>query len=232
MDTPIFINMKYYSSPIMGILCFFLLLLLSACKGLPPQNPEFYQPPAVETTQGVPEKAVVERPRPPEEIMGRGMAAEDKLALFLMLNNSKIDASFARSLAGIYIEEAAAEGVNHDVAFAQMCLETGSLRFGGLVTPDMNNFCGLGSTGAPGPNGPERGNAFPDLRTGVRAHIQHLKAYATREPLNQDLVDPRYSYVRLGISPTIHGLAGRWAVDALYSRKIAAILKQLYEFSF
>jgi len=232
MDTPIFINMRYYSVSVIGISCLFSLALLSACKGLPPQIQDPEPVPVIETAQNVPEAAVVERPRPPEEIMGKGMAAKDKMALFLKSNNAKVDIDFARSLAGIYIEEASAEGVNHDVAFAQMCLETGSLRYGGLVTPDMNNFCGLGSTGAPGPNGPERGNAFPDPRTGVRAHIQHLKAYASKEPLNQDLVDPRYSYVRLGISPTIHGLAGRWAADAYYSRKIAAILKQLYEFSF
>jgi hypothetical protein len=50
--------------------------------------------------------------------------------------------------------------------------------------------------------------------------------------LNKDLVDPRYSYVRLGISPTIHGLTGRWAMDTAYAKKIKAILKQLYEFSF
>jgi hypothetical protein len=226
MDTPIFINMRYYSAIITAILCLFLM---TACKGLPSKLPDSGQP--NETPVTVPEKAI-ERPRPPEEIMGKGMAAGDKLAHFLISNNSKVDFSFARYLAGIYIEESAAEGVNHDVAFAQMCLETGSLRYGGLVTPDMNNFCGLGSTGAPGPNGPERGNAFPDPRTGVRAHIQHLKAYATKEPLNQELVDPRYSYVRLGISPTIHGLAGRWAMDPYYSRKINAILKQLYETSF
>jgi len=229
MDTPIFINMRYYSASIIGISCFFLLVLFSACKGLPSKIPDAYP---VQTPKEVPEKPVVERPHPPEEIMGKGMAAEDKLARFLVLNNTKVDSAFAHSLAGFYIEEAAAEGVNHDVAFAQMCLETGSLRYGGLVTPDMNNFCGLGSTGAPGPNGPERGNVFPDPRTGVRAHIQHLKAYASREPLNQELVDPRYSYVRLGIAPTIFGLTGRWAADVSYGKKLAAILNQLYEFSF
>jgi len=232
MDTPIFINMKYYFAPIISISCFFLLVLLSSCKSLPDETPDSVHPPANETST-VPEKAVAERPRPPEEIMGKGMAAEDKLALFLMSGNTKVDSAFARSLAGIYIEEAAAEGVNHDVAFAQMCLETGSLRYGGLVTPDMNNFCGLGSTGARNPDGQlEKGNVFPDTRTGVRAHIQHLKAYATKEPLNQELVDPRYSYVRLGISPTIHGLTGRWAMDMYYGKKIAAILNQIYESSF
>jgi len=230
MDTPIFINMRYYFT---GISYLVLLVLLSACQGIPPQIPDFFEAEEIPIAAvEVPEKEVVERPNPPEEIMGKGMAAGEKLALFLLSNNTKADLEFAKSLAGFYIEEAAAEGVNHDVAFAQMCLETGSLRYGGLVTPDMNNFCGLGSTGAPGPNGPEKGNVFPDPRTGVRAHIQHLKAYATKEPLNQELVDPRYGYVRLGISPTIHGLAGRWAMDPLYSRKITAILKEIYEFSF
>jgi len=230
MDTPIYNNMRYYSFPITGILSLFLLVLLSTCKSSPDEMPVSYDPPVHESP---PEKPVVERPRPPEEIMGKGTASADKLALFLVSNNPKVDPAFARSLAGFYIEEAAAEGVNHDVAFAQMFLETGSLRYGGLVTPDMNNFCGLGSTGIPGSDGrPEKGNVFPDPRTGVRAHIQHLKAYATKEPLNNDLVDPRYSYVKLGISPTINGLAGRWAADPYYSKKIAALLKQLYESSF
>ena len=236
MDTPIFINMKYYFAPVIGLSCLFVLFLLSSCRSLPPETPDSAQPPAEKTAvteKGGTEHAVTEIPRPPEKIMGKGMAAEEKLAHFLLSNNTKADSDFVRSLAGIYIEEAAVEGVNHDVAFAQMCLETGSLNYGGLVTPDMNNFCGLGSTGVRNPDGkPERGNVFPDPRTGVRAHIQHLKAYATNEPLNKEVVDPRYRYVKLGVSPTIHGLAGRWAADALYSRKIKAILHQLYEFAF
>jgi hypothetical protein len=106
-----------------------------------------------------------------------------------------------------------------------MCLETGFLRFGGLVTPDMNNFCGLGATG-PG----NSGASFPDPRTGVRAHIQHLKAYATEAPLKQDLVDPRYRLVRFGSSPAIKGLSGTWAADQSYADKIKNILERLYNF--
>jgi hypothetical protein len=225
--------MKYFFTRITSIFYFFFFFLLCACSSVPPQMlEESRQIPEDEVPQTIPEDIVVERPRPPEDIMGKGMAEEEKLALFLMSNNVMVDSDFARSLASIYIEEAAVEGVNHDVAFAQMCLETASLQYGGLVTQEMNNFCGLGSTGAPGPNGPERGAVFPDPRTGVRAHIQHLKAYASKEPLNQELVDPRYHYVKLGSSPTIYGLAGRWAMDAYYSRKIASILKKMYDFSF
>ena len=159
--------------------------------------------------------------------MGKGLVSGEKLAAFLLLTNAAADKDFVDALSGFYIEETAVEGVNHDVAFAQMCLETGFLRYGGLVTPDMNNFCGLGAIGPEQP-----GLVFPDPRTGVRAHIQHLKAYASAEPLNQELVDPRYRYVRLGSSPTIYGLAGTWAADRLYSEKIAAILQRLYEFAF
>ena len=159
--------------------------------------------------------------------MGKGRITEEKLALFIERNNPRADRDLILNLAGFYIAEAAAEGVNHDAAFAQMCLETGFLRFGGLVTPEMNNFCGLGAIGAEQP-----GEAFPNPQTGVRAHIQHLKAYATVEPLKKDLVDPRYKWVRYGSSPTIHGLSGTWAADKAYSRKISSILRRLYDFSF
>jgi len=164
---------------------------------------------------------------PPENIMGQGRVPADKLSLFLEQNNPQAEADFVRLLAAIYIDEAAYEGVNHDTAFAQMCLETGFLSFGGLVQPDWNNFCGLGALGPEQP-----GLVFDDPRIGVRAHIQHLKAYATAEPLKGQLADPRYRYVRKGSSPTVEGLSGTWAADREYSEKIKDILHRLYEFSF
>jgi hypothetical protein len=193
---------------------FVLAPFFFACAGTPPERP-------------VPSEAVPERPEPSEYIMGKGRIPEKKLALFLERNNPQADRDFVYSLAGYYIEEAALEGVNHDTAFAQMCLETGFLRYGGLVTPDMNNFCGLGAIGPEQP-----GEAFPSPRVGVRAHVQHLKAYATAEPLKEKLVDPRYKWVRYGSSPTIYGLSGTWAADGAYGGKIGDILRRLYDFSF
>ena len=38
------------------------------------------------------------------------------------------------------------------------------------------------------------GLSFPDECTGIRAHVQHLKAYGSSDPLNGDLVDPRYHF--------------------------------------
>jgi hypothetical protein len=155
--------------------------------------------------------------------LGQGLIPRDKLTLFLVNINPNMEKDFVEDLARFYLEEADAEGVNHDIAFAQMCLETGFLRYGGLVTADMNNFCGLGALSAE-----QNGERFPEPRIGVRAHIQHLKAYATDAPLKQDLVDPRYRWVRYGSAPTIHGLAGTWASDRNYAEKITAILERLY----
>ena len=178
-----------------------------------------------------------ERPIPPEYIMGAGALSAEQMALFLVINNSHLDMDFARVIANYYIEEAAKEGVNHDIAFAQMILETGFLAFGNLVTPAQNNFAGLGSTGLPGPDGlPERGLYFPEPRIGVRAHIQHLKAYASTEPLNMELVNPRFHLIEAifgrGIAPTIQGLTGRWATDPLYCQKITVIMQRMYDFAF
>jgi len=212
--------------------CLTLIVILFSCAA----GPVPVESPSVGTIRYAafpsqsPGGNVPERPtevQVPEYIMGKGVASIEDMSAFLLSINPGAEISFVEALAFIYTEEAAVEGVNHDVAFAQMCLETGFLRFGGLVTPDMNNFCGLGAIG-PGQNG-ER---FPNPRTGVRAHVQHLKAYATDAPLNQELVDPRYRYVRLGSSPAIRGLSGTWAADRDYAVKIKDIIDRLYTRSF
>jgi hypothetical protein len=215
------------------LLIFVFILILISCAGTPPHRPK---PPATAVMQ--PERVVPEAPErvlplPPEYIMGKGQIPQEKLIDFVLSHNPWAEPDFVSNLADYYVIEARAEGVNYDIAFVQMCLETGFLSYGGLVTADMNNFCGLGSTGLPDTNGvPERGLAFPDPQTGVRAHIQHLKAYATSDTLNQDVADPRYRYVRKGSAPTIHGLAGTWATDIAYAAKLGVIMQRLYTFSF
>jgi hypothetical protein len=175
-------------------------------------------------------KAPVEKERPAVSdtmpIMGKGIIGKEKLAAFLLKNNPQLGLPFTEAFAAYYIEEAGAEGVNPDVAFSQMCLETGFLSFRGQVTPNMNNFAGLGTTG-PG----NAGEHFPSPRLGVRAQIQHLKGYATSEPLRSELVDTRYKYIRLGCAPSIAQLAGTWAADHEYGKKILTILERLYDFA-
>ena len=164
-------------------------------------------------------------PVSPWFIMGKGETEANQLVSFLLNENKNAERNYVESLVEYYITEACTEGINHDVAFAQMCLETGFLRFGGLVIAEMNNFCGLGSIG-PG----EPGIWFPTMELGVRAHIQHLKAYASEAPLIGELVDPRYRFVRRGSAMTINGLAGTWAADRLYADKLALILERLYRY--
>jgi hypothetical protein len=195
----------------------------------PPEEPRERESPAISALPGRAPPERPERPVPevPLRILGTGRISPETLSRFLLLMNPGAVTDFTAELARFYAEEAEIEGVNHDVAFAQMCLETGFLRYGNLVTADMNNFCGLGAIG-----GAQRGERFPEPRTGVRAHIQHLKAYATDEPLRQDLVDPRYRWVRYGSAPTIYGLAGTWAADQDYAEKIKDILEMLYQFGY
>jgi hypothetical protein len=173
----------------------------------------------------VPLFPIPDLPKLARPILGKGTTPAKRLRAFLLSVNGRADKKFTEDLAAFYVTEAEAEGINHDIAFAQMCLETGFLRFGGLVSPEMNNFCGLGSIG-PG----EPGERFSSVQLGVRAHIQHLKAYATDLPLKGELVDPRYRLVRRGSSPAVQGLAGTWAADREYADKIEAILLRLYSF--
>ena len=63
--------------------------------------------------------------------------------------------------------------IRWDIAFFQMMLETGNLTFKGDVSAKQNNFAGMGATGNHVP-----GESFPDVATGVKAHLQHLLLYA------------------------------------------------------
>ncbi len=183
--------------------------------------------------EGIPsEEGTPMEEAPSVRLMGRGTRNAGELAEFfaaqggtnpraIVPDHERIER--ALRLAPLYVEECLIEGVNWDVAFVQMCLETGYLGFGGLVLPEMNNFCGLGAIGPEQP-----GLSFPDERTGVRAHVQHLKAYGSAEPLKQECVDPRYKYVQpKGKAPDVFGLAGTWASDREYGVKLASLLERL-----
>ena len=119
-----------------------------------------------------------------------------------------------------------------DIAFAQSCLETGNFTFrGSAVTLSQNNFCGMGVT----QNG-VKGNSFATPQLGIRAQIQHLKAYASTEPLKQDCIDTRFRYVQRGCAPYVEWLGIQenpnhkgWASGANYGAKILQILAQILQ---
>ena len=134
-----------------------------------------------------------------------------------------------QTLVAYYYEEGAREGVRPDMAFAQALKETGYFRYGGTVTPDQNNYCGLGTTSES-----VKGAYFSDSLLGVRAHIQHLLAYAsTRQPV-EPVVDPRYDLVRSVYGDDTLGtwedLNGRWAVPGYtYGQSILEMFDRILQ---
>jgi Mannosyl-glycoprotein endo-beta-N-acetylglucosaminidase len=98
-------------------------------------------------------------------------ATPGRLMAFLKARNDKLDGRFD-SIATEYMRHGEQLGVRWDMAFHQMIVETGSLKFGGSVKASQNNFAGLGATG-----GGERGESFKDVATGARAHLEHLVMY-------------------------------------------------------
>ncbi len=161
-----------------------------------------------------------------DRIMGHGNTSELQLNLFLKARNEAALKEFP-DLAKLYRDEGSREGVNYDVAFCQMCLDTKFLVLSkDRKLAETNNFANLADV----TGGPEVAR-FDSAAKGVRAHIQHLKAYASTEPLNQDNVDPRFRFVVRGISPLVGQLGGRWAPDVTYGDQVLELLRKLYEAS-
>lgn len=158
-----------------------------------------------------------------EQIMGLGNSTASELKSFIESNNDQALARFP-NLPELYIQESELEGVNHDIAFCQMCLHTNYLRFDDKIKPDQNNFCGLGSA-----DGSPLGASFSDAKTGVTAQIQHLKAYASNDMIKkQPIVDPRFDFVPRGVAPSIYDLGRRWIPDPQYGEHIKSIMMRLY----
>ena len=144
---------------------------------------------------------------------------------------SKGGADSIETFCQLYYDEATAEGVRPEVAFAQTMKETGFLQYGGDASIEQFNFAGLGTTGNGVP-----GNSYPDVQTGIRAQIQHLKAYATSDPLKQECVDDRYEYVKKGSAPYVQWLGQQenpeglgWATGDNYGYDIAGMIEDMME---
>jgi hypothetical protein len=180
------------------------------------------------------------RAYPPTAILGPPRLTAAQLVAWLNGRQPRPAGTYAAGvpierLAQFYIEEGRIEGVTGDVAFAQGVLETGWFRFDGLVPASANNFAGIGATGA----GPAA-TAFPDARTGIRAQIQHLRAYAdpsaltcASPPLAMPCADPRFHLVLpKGKAPTWNRLGGgNWASAPGYGDRILALFDEALRFS-
>ncbi|MBQ9179226.1 MAG: glucosaminidase domain-containing protein [Firmicutes bacterium] len=141
----------------------------------------------------------------------------------------KTDAKTLTEFCKIYVEEARAEGIRGEVAFVQAMLETGWLTYRGSVKRSQHNFAGLGATG-----GGKRGLSFKSVRVGVRAQVQHLKAYANKKDLNKKCVDKRFKYVARGCAPYVEWLGMQenpkgqgWAASAGYGKGLLKMLAKI-----
>ena len=139
-----------------------------------------------------------------------------------------------REFASIVYDEAVAEGVSPELVFVQAMKETGWLRFGGDVSVSQYNFSGIGAVG-----GGAKGASFPDVRTGIRAQVQHLRAYAdssvTTASLTNPVVDPRFAYVRKGAAPVVEYLGIQenpnhtgWAAAKNYGYDLVSMMKAYF----
>ncbi len=129
----------------------------------------------------------------------------------------------------ILYEEAEAEEIRAEVVFVQSMLETGWLQFQGVCRVEQYNFAGIGATG-----GDEEGNSFADVRTGLRAQVQHLKAYASSQELVNACVDPRFDLVVRESAPYVEWLGiqenpygGGWAGGDDYGYKLRELIAGL-----
>lgn len=160
-------------------------------------------------------------------IQGKSIATVKQMQSYIKRINPKVAQSVI-DMIPYYISEGEVEGIRGDIAFAQSCLETGNFTFSGsAVTLDQNNFAGLGVTQLG-----MKGCSWNSPQTGIRAQIQHLKAYATTSPLNGECVDERYKYVSKCCSPYVEWLGIQenpkhvgWASGKNYGTKILNILK-------
>jgi hypothetical protein len=162
-----------------------------------------------------------------------------RLGAYVEARNRTLDPRFEK-IAVEYMRHGEDLQLRWDFAFFQMLVETGNLTFRrgngqpGDVKPRQNNFAGLGATG----NG-EPGESFPDISTGVRAHLQHVLLYSGETVVNPVAERTRKvqewgilkSWQRTMTRPvTFRDLTIRWSPgDKGYARDIDAVADRFTE---
>ena len=160
-------------------------------------------------------------------------ATPGRLMAFLRERNPNLDPRYDE-LGSHYMRHGEALGVRWDYAFFQMILETGHLTYKGDVRADQNNFAGLGATGKGA-----RGERFPDISTGVRAHLEHVVMYSG-ERVDNPVAERTRNIQDWGVLTswqkgfsrpiTYSDLAKKWAPGSRrYTRDIQTIATRFFE---
>lgn len=163
------------------------------------------------------------------KIASSSIATAEQMATYVRAKNPNVAQSVVNMIP-LYLSEGIVEGIAGDIAFAQSCVETGNFSFPqdtSKVTIGQNNFAMMGVVSAD-----SKGESFSTPQIGIRAQVQHLKAYANSEALVGACVDPRFKYVTRGSAPYVEWLGMQenpqgkgWAASAGYGKKILDVLK-------
>jgi hypothetical protein len=177
-----------------------------------------------------PAGAAAQQTRTVTPIMGKERVTANEIVAWYKSKNIR-DAKPAVSvetLARLFIEEGRTEGVAGDLAFVQAMVETGWLRHSTRVPPHFYNYAGIGAV-----DGGSTAARFPNARIGVRAQIQHLRAYADHRVncrnFKHPTVTPRCHLVLpKGKAPMWEDMGrGNWATDPQYAAKINRLYDEL-----
>jgi hypothetical protein len=170
-----------------------------------------------------------------EPVMGPSTLSADQLAGWVLAQGfrPRIETGLT-TLAQIFLDEGADEGVRGDVAFAQAVVETG-----GFESAPANNFSGIGWC-----DSCRAGNRFPNPTEGVRAQIQLLVNYADAGATAAGLTHPVSPYLygsdpvaaarkfdtffARGWAPTWNDMGnGNWATDPAYAGKVISVYRRI-----
>ncbi|MDR2702431.1 MAG: glucosaminidase domain-containing protein [Spirochaetaceae bacterium] len=158
-------------------------------------------------------------------IAGQGSLSRSALMRYIRTVNIHVSERTLGDLIDCYLLEAHKEGINSDLAIAQMCRTTSFLRNENIM--QTYNYAGFTST--PGWSG-----RFSSMRQGVIAHIQHLKGYTSdvrSYDLKSPLYDPRWNMLGSfrGTIRTLEALSEKWTPynARVYENDIRTIINEM-----
>lgn len=176
-------------------------------------------------------REVKQEPTGYHSIAGGAVATAAQMVAYIKAKRPDVEQSVI-DMIPLYLSEGKTEGIAGDIAFAQSCVETGNFAFPQetcKVTLAQNNFAMMGVVAAD-----SKGESFATPQIGIRAQIQHLKAYANTEALVGACVDPRFKYVTRGSAPYVEWLGQQenpqgkgWATAKGYGDRILAVLAEI-----
>jgi len=156
------------------------------------------------------------------ELTEHGLSKQTDIVALIYSKNQKLSRSYIANVVDTYIAEAKFEGINHDIAIAQMLYATDYLN--NVQRIAVHNYAGM------------LNESFCNMTTGIRAHIQHLKFYAVGRLVdNNKSVDPRYHILKancyLGTVKTLEDLCRKWSESPGYLPNIRNKLAEMNYFA-